>query len=70
MASEERRELLKHQNTPQGVTFEFGENEQKLFRFLRSQGRISVSEYANLIHETSYRASKILVQLVAAGVQI
>lgn len=70
VASEHTIELLKQQQAETGVTFEFGDNEQRLFRFLRENGRITVDEYARLIHQTTYRASKILVSLVSAGILI
>lgn len=68
VASEQQIEILKHQSADEGVTFEFGENEQYLFRYLREHGRITVNDFARLIHQTSFRASNILVKLVSAGV--
>lgn len=68
VATEQMVEILKHQSSEEGVTFEFGENEQFLFRYLREHGRVTVSDFARLIHQTSYRASAILVKLVSAGI--
>jgi hypothetical protein len=68
VASEQVIELLKQQCAEEGVTFEYGENEQLLFSYLRENGRITVQEYAHVIHQTSYRASKILVGMVSAGI--
>ncbi len=39
-----------------------------LFRYLNEYGDITVSKFAQLINVTSFRASKILVNLVSAGV--
>lgn len=68
LASDELVEVLKQQYSSEGVTFEYGKNEQMLFRYLNEYGEITVSNFANLINQTSYRASKILVNLVSAGV--
>lgn len=68
LASDEYTEVLKQQHSAEGVTFEYGKNEQMLFRYLNEYGEITVSSFANLINQTSYRASKILVNLVSAGI--
>lgn len=68
LASDELSEILKLQHSGQGITFEYGKNEQMLFRYLNEYGDITVSKFAQLINVTSFRASKILVNLVSAGV--
>jgi predicted HTH transcriptional regulator len=68
VASDEQISVLKNESSEKGVTFEYGPNEQKLFRYLNEYGRITVNEFSNLIDVTSYRASQILVSLVSAGV--
>ncbi|MGF1669501.1 MAG: helix-turn-helix domain-containing protein [Balneolaceae bacterium] len=68
LASDERIEILKHKSSDEGVTFEYGENEQRLFRYLNEYGEITVADYAHLINRTSYSASRILIKLVSAGV--
>jgi len=68
LASDEQAEILKMKYSDEGVTFEFGEREQMLFRYLNEYGEITVSKYAQLVNVTTYRASKILVNLVSAGV--
>lgn len=67
-ASDQVIGLLKNETSSQALTFEFGENEKILFQYLREQGRITVEAYARIIHETTYRASRILVNLVSAGI--
>jgi predicted HTH transcriptional regulator len=67
-ASEQVIGLLKNESSSEAITFEFGDNERALFQYLREEGRITIQAYSRLIHETSYRASKILVNLVSAGV--
>ncbi|MAO63399.1 MAG: ATP-binding protein [Balneola sp.] len=68
VASDEYIEVLKQNYSDEGVTFEYGENEQQLFRFLNEYGDITVERFSLLIGVTTYRAAKILVNLVSAGV--
>lgn len=68
LASDELTEVLKQKHADTGVTFEYGENEQILFRYLNEYGEITVQKYADLINQTTYRASKILVNLVSADI--
>lgn len=68
LASDEQVEIFKKRYSDEGVTFEYGENEQMLFRYLNEYGEITVLKYSQLVNVTTYRASKILVNLVSAGV--
>ncbi len=68
LASDERIEVMKNESKGEGVTFEYGEKERKLFRFLNEYGEITVEKYSHLINVTTYRSSRILVNLVSAGV--
>ena len=68
LASDEQSEVMKNQSSSEGVTFEYGKNEQMLFRYLNEYGEITVQKFAQLINVTTYRASKILVNLVSAGI--
>ncbi|HET8864912.1 MAG TPA: ATP-binding protein [Gracilimonas sp.] len=68
VASDEYIEVLKQNSSDEGVTFEYGEKEQQLFRFLNEYGDITVKRFSLLISVTTYRAAKILVNLVSAGV--
>lgn len=68
LASDEQAEILKQQHSGSGVTFEYGKNEQMLFRYLNEYDEITVSKFAQIINETSFRASSILINLVSAGV--
>ncbi len=45
-----------------------GENERRLFKYLEDNGRITVKDYAKLVNISERRASRILVNLVRAGV--
>lgn len=67
-ASKEMLSVLRNRTSNRDITFEYGQNEQKLFRFLNEYERISVKEFANLVNISRRRASRILVNLVSAGV--
>jgi predicted HTH transcriptional regulator len=45
-----------------------GENERRLFEYLNEQERITVKQYGKLINVSNRRASRILIQLVRAGI--
>ncbi|MEO1022517.1 MAG: ATP-binding protein [Bacteroidota bacterium] len=68
VASDEMAQILTAQTSTDEVTFEFGDNEQQLFRFLNEYGEISVERFSILINKTTYTAAKILVNLVSAGI--
>jgi len=67
-ASDEYIEVLKQGSSEEGVTFEYGEKEQILFRYLKEYSEITVKEFSNIAYINTYRASKILINLVSAGV--
>ena len=68
VAGEEFIEVMKHGSAEEGITFEFGEKERLLFRFLNEYSDITVERFSILINTTSYTAAKILVNLVSVGV--
>ncbi|MEX1010838.1 MAG: ATP-binding protein [Balneolaceae bacterium] len=68
LASGEQVEVLRKQTSQEGVSFEYGEKERLLFRYLNEYGEITVEGYSRLINATTHRASGILVNLVGAGV--
>ena len=45
-----------------------GENEKRLFLYLERHERVTVREFGRLVNISDRRASRILVQLVRAGV--
>lgn len=67
-ASREVEMVLRNETATKGITFEYGPNEQKLFRYLSEYQRISVKEFSNLVNISQRRASRILVNLVSAGI--
>lgn len=68
LASDDRVEILKNQTSSEGVTFEYGEREQQLFRFLNEYGDITIERFSIISNITTYRAERILVDMASAGV--
>jgi predicted HTH transcriptional regulator len=67
-ASREVEMVLRNTTSRNGIRFEYGPNEQRLFRYLNEYQRISVREFSNLVNISPRRASRILVNLVSAGI--
>ncbi len=67
-ATKERAALLRIEARDNGITFEYGQNEQQLFRYLNEYDKISVNEYSRLINLNKYKSSRILINLVSLGV--
>jgi len=65
-ASEETATRLRNQDTDEGVTFEFGETESLLMRYLDDYGRITVPQLAQLADISPERASQTLLRLTRA----
>lgn len=68
VASKEFIEIIKKRNSNEGVTFEYGLNEQKLFRYLNEYGEITVERFAHLVDVPREKASTTLVNLVSADI--
>ena len=68
VASKELIEIIKKRNSGEGVTFEYGPNEQKLFRYLNEYGEITVDKFAELVDVPRAKASTTLVNLVTADI--
>lgn len=65
-ASEETIREMKEEEGRDGVTFEFGETESLLMRYLDDYGRISVSQLSQLADISPERASQTLLRLTKA----
>lgn len=65
-ASAETIQEMEAQDDRDGVTFEFGETESLLMRYLDDYGRISVSQLAQLAGISPERASQTLLRLTKA----
>lgn len=68
VASRELIEIIKNKHANEGVTFEYGRNEQKLFRYLNEYGEITVEKFAHLVDVPRATASATLVNLVTADI--
>lgn len=68
IATDDRVEILKNKTSTTGVTFEYGEREQLLFRFLNEYGDITIERFSIISNITTYRAERILVDMASAGV--
>ena len=69
MASREVVKILQNENPDSApLRLAIGENERRLFKHLEEAGRITVREFGRLVNVSDRRASRILVQLVRAGV--
>ncbi|MBO6572983.1 ATP-binding protein [bacterium] len=68
IATDDRVEILKNKTSATGVTFEYGEREQQLFRFLNEYGDITIERFSIISNITTYRAERILVDMASAGV--
>ncbi len=67
-ASKEVAAVLRNSTSQRGIHFQYGPNEQRLFRYLGEYDRITVSEFANLVNISQRRASRALTNLVSAGI--
>lgn len=65
-ASADTVQDLEEQDERAGVTFEFGETESLLMRYLDDYGRISVSQLSQLADISPQRASQTLLRLTKA----
>ncbi len=66
--SRERIKVLEYKHSDSTVTFQYGKNEQKLFRYLNEYGEINVTKFTHLINENRKKAADILVNLVNAKI--
>lgn len=57
LANEELIEVMKLGSQEEGITFEFGENERLLFRFLNEYSEITVERFSTIINTTTYTAA-------------
>lgn len=66
--SRERVKILEHKYSGEGITFQYGADEQKLFRYLNEYSEISVIKLSHLLDVNENKASNMLVNLVSAGI--
>ncbi|TYP93877.1 putative DNA-binding domain-containing protein [Fodinibius salinus] len=68
VASKELIKIIEKRNSDEGITFEYGPDEQKLFRYLNEYGEITVDKFAQLVDVPRAKASGTLVNLVSADI--
>lgn len=69
MASREVVKILENENLDAPpLKVSIGEHERRLFKFLEQHERITLREFGRMVNISDRRASRILVQLVRAGV--
>lgn len=67
-ASKEALRLMRKSDTKNSVTFEFGDKELMLMRYLDDYGKITVKQFARIANISRGHASKTLVLLAKANV--
>jgi predicted HTH transcriptional regulator len=69
LASREMYRLMKEQRPESHpLKISIGDMEKRLFTYLEKQDKITVKEYAKLVNISARRATRLLIQLVRAGV--
>lgn len=68
IASRETIQILKSLNNPNPLKITFGTIEKTLINYLNQHERITVKEFKKLVNISERRASRILINLVRAGV--
>lgn len=68
LASKIVLDVMKRNSANEGVYIEYGKNEKAVLEYLQNNERITLNEYKNLVNISSRRASRILVNLIRAGV--
>ena len=61
-------DVLLKQNSVKGTLIEYGKNESALLKYLEKNERITLKEFKKLVNISRWRAAKILVNLISAGV--
>ena len=67
-ASSEVWQILRRSRQAKDIKFQFGEKEKLLMTYLEEHPHITVAQFAQLIRQSRYRASRTLILLVLANV--
>ena len=62
--------VLKRQASNKGTLIKYGKNEEALLKYLEDNERITLQQFRKMVNISKWRASKILVNLISAGVII
>lgn len=68
LASKVVVDVLRRQGSDKGTLIKYGKNEEMLLRYLEENDRITLNEFKKKVNISRWRASKILVNLISAGV--
>jgi predicted HTH transcriptional regulator len=63
-------DVLKRQASNKGTFIKYGKNEEALLKYLEDNERITLQQFRKMVNISKWRASKILVNLISAGVII
>jgi predicted HTH transcriptional regulator len=61
-------DVLRRQASNKGTMIQYGKNEEMLLKYLEENERITLMEFKKMVNISRWRASKILVNLISAGV--
>lgn len=61
-------DVLKRQSSNLGTMISYGKNEEALLKYLEENERINLQEFRKMVNISKWRAAKILVNLISAGV--
>lgn len=61
-------DVLRRQASNKGTMIQYGKNEEMLLKYLEENERITLNEFKKKVNISRWRASKILVNLISAGV--
>jgi predicted HTH transcriptional regulator len=61
-------DVLSRAKSGRGSLIKYGKNEHALLKYLQKNERITLNDYKKLVNISKWRASRILVNLISAGV--
>lgn len=61
-------DVLRRQASNEGTMIQYGKNEEMLLKYLEENERVTLNEFKKMVNISRWRASKILVNLISAGV--
>ncbi len=68
LASKVTVDVLRRQASNKGTLIKYGKNEEALLKYLEENERVTLQEFRKKVNISKWRASKILVNLISAGV--
>ncbi|MBT8326726.1 MAG: ATP-binding protein [Bacteroidia bacterium] len=61
-------DVLRKQTSDKGTLIKYGKNESALLKYLEQNERVTLQQFRKMVNISRWRASKILVNLISAGV--